>query len=297
MHFLRIAPGAFIEYDEWKLANIVISVEDLRSIIEGKLEHFEITSMNKIETDDNLSSVYDPIFFDTGFAYERCGFIASSGKYNCDIKFVEENGSSLFSLETCKISYPISFNFAEKKYFLFEELMCREGLNLYERSGEKIFKVRKISDLEVFDPTPILVDDRLHIFGTTEHRELVHASMTLEALLTSNDYFDFQSVTSDPELSRFAGNVFIFENNIYGWTMDNSVSYGKSVNLVSIGLSDNNPSIKLIAEDVLQRLSLYKYHTISVDPNCTGGQCNALIDYAVRKKKLLHGTSLRMHGL
>ena len=36
--------------------------------------------------------------------------------------------------------------------------MCREGLNLYERREEKISKVRKISDLEVFDPTPIIVE-------------------------------------------------------------------------------------------------------------------------------------------
>ena len=212
MHFLKIAPGAFIEYDEWKLASIDISMEELRSIIERQSEHFNITSMNKIATDDNLSSVYDPIFFDTGFAYERCGFIASTGKYNCDVKFVEENESNLFSLEKCKISYPISFNLLRKKYLLFEELMCREGLNLYERREEKISKVRKISDLEVFDPTPIIVEGRLHIFGTTEHRELVHASMALEALITSNDYFDFQSVTVDPEKSRFAGNIFIFEN-------------------------------------------------------------------------------------
>ena len=79
--------------------------------------------------------------------------------------------------------------------------------------------------------------------------------------------------------------------------MDNSLSYGKSVNLVEISFSDNNPSVTLIAEDVLKRLSLYKYHTISIDPNCNEDQCNALIDYAVRKKKLLHGTSLRLSGL
>ena len=65
-------------------------MEELRSIIERQSEHFNITSMNKIATDDNLSSVYDPIFFDTGFAYERCGFIASTGKYNCDVSLLKK---------------------------------------------------------------------------------------------------------------------------------------------------------------------------------------------------------------
>ena len=120
-HFLKIAPSALIEYDEWKPASIDISMEDLRSIIEKKSDHFKTTSMKKIKTDDNLSSVYDPIFFKNGFAFERCGFIATSGKYTCDIKFVEENRSTLFGLEKCKISYPISFNLAGNEYFLFEE--------------------------------------------------------------------------------------------------------------------------------------------------------------------------------
>jgi len=84
-----------------------------------------------------------------------------------------------------------------------------------------------------------------------------------------NEVFDFSKsvskvLSADPMMNGFGGRLFKHDGKIYGYSMNNTTAYGKSLNLVTLELGDN-PSIKLVTTDVLPSLPLDKYHTLTVE--------------------------------
>ena len=284
--------GAVIEYDTWRLALIEIEMAEIKQLVDREIENFSVNDYKIIPTSEVLQSVYDPIYYQSGFAYERCGFIGPKESYTCDILFEDDGGSFLYQNNDCKVSYPISFIIEAREYFLFEELECRAGLKLYEKIDNKIEFVRELSEKNLFDPTPIIFGNDIYIFGTSYDGELLFSRISPQNLLNKNHRMTFEMVTTSSQKNRFAGPIFTHQKNLYGFTMNNENVYGKSLNLVEIALNPNSVSVKVIATNVLRNLNLFKYHTFSFDPQCDNETCSVMIDFADRHKRLLHGTKV-----
>lgn len=285
--------GAVIEYDTWRLALIEIEMAEIDQLVDQEIASFSAYDYKIIPTSGDLQSVYDPIYYQSGFAYERCGFIGPKESYTCDILFEDNGGSFLYQNNDCKVSYPISFIIEEREYFLFEELECKAGLKLYEKIDNKIEFVRELSEKNLFDPTPIIFGNDIYILGTSYDGDLLFSRMSKQNLLNKNHRMTFEMVTKSFQKNRFAGPIFTHQKNLYGFTMNNEDVYGKSLNLVEIALTPSSVSVEVIANNILQNLNLFKYHTFSLDPHCDNETCSVMIDFAEKHKRLLHGTKVK----
>lgn len=283
INYLHLA--MWLEYDEWNIYKAVVNMSDLKNI-----EILEIKKLDLLK--DNLTDVYDPIYYNEGFAYERCGF----NKYDqsfCDNVFVPNVGKPFNRLNVdCKTSYPMSFTVKQKEYWLFEEFFCKKGLFLYTRNGNTFESVTQITNLNVFDPTPLVFNDIVYIFATDPKSGLM--LWKLKKLETNKWFSELDKrspISTNPNSNRFGGKIFEWKGKFYGPMMNNSESYGKSLGLFEINLTiENKKILTKITENLLPNLKAYKYHTFSIGNCKQNNTCEVLIDIATQKKQSFHNS-------
>jgi hypothetical protein len=290
INYLHLA--MWFEYDEWTSHKVIVDMSDLEKIKIKKIYSLDLFETDLLNISNNIVvDTFDPIFYKDGFAYERCYFDKKQN-HLCDNVIVPNNGKAFNRLNPdCKTSYPISFLLGQKTYWMFEEYSCGKGLYLYSLKENKFEVTDKITDMNVFDPTPLVVDEKVYIFGTNPEKGLMMWKMQL-----INDKFivelDNRSPLSNNKNSnRFGGNIFKIDNNYYGVLMNNELAYGKSLNLHRLDNLDNTGKILTkINKNLLPDLVVDKYHTFSLG-NCDKKMvCEALIDLSIRKKQSFHSS-------
>lgn len=280
INYLHLA--MWFEYDEWTIHKLSVDMSDIKNIKIKKIETIDLLK-------SNIFDVYDPIYYKDGFAYERCGY--DRGIHFCDNVFVPTEGKSFNRLNpNCKTSYPISFILDKTEYWLFEEYFCKEGLKLYKRINNKFEVVTKITELNVFDPTPIVINNVVYVFGTVPKSGLMLWEVKKVGTKWNSKLDKRSPVSTRPDSNRFGGNIFHWEGKIYGAIMDNSEFYGKSLGLYEIDLFNSKKILIKVTDNLLPSLQADKYHTFSIG-NCTEDKiCEALIDLATKKRQPFHGS-------
>ncbi|MDA9627114.1 hypothetical protein N9S53_01490, partial [Candidatus Pelagibacter sp.] len=271
----------WFEYDEWTIHRALVDMSDLKNIQIKKIETIDLLKADMFD-------VYDPIYYSEGFAYERCGY--KEGKHFCDNVFVPNTGKSFNRLNTeCKTSYPISFILEQKEYWLFEEFFCKKGLILYSRDGDKFEVVTTITSSNVFDPTPVVIDDMVYVFGTQPGSGLMLWQVKKVDDKWVSKLDERSPISSKPNSNRFGGNIFEWDGKLYGAMMDNRVSYGDSLGLFEINMKGSKKILTEVTNNLLPNLKADKYHTFSIG-NCSEDKiCEVLIDIGNHKKQPFHG--------
>jgi len=290
INYLHLA--MWLEYERWTSHRIIVDMSDLEKIKIKEVKPLNLIKNDLLKISKNIVvNTFDPIFYKNGFAYERCYFDEKQNNL-CDNVFVPNNSKTFNRLNPdCKTSYPISFTLGQKTYWMFEEYFCGKGLYLYNLKDKRFEVAGKITDMNVFDATPLVVDEKVYIFATNPEKGLMMWKMQLIDDKFIAELDNRSPLSNNKNSNRFGGNIFKIDNNYYGVLMNNELVYGKSLNLHRLDNLDGTGKILTkINENLLPDLFVDKYHTFSLG-NCDKNMiCEALIDIATKKRQPFHKT-------
>lgn len=267
---------------------------------------------------------YDPTYIksksnnDISFiAYEPCYFKndLKDIKYDCNLQFFnlahkefkidnKKIETKIFFDPDYKVSFPSEFSVNNQTYYLFESANEKE-VKITDENKMNAKSILKYN-VGIYDPI-VLKDEKIfYLIGNTENNKennLVICQSKKSKFIKNKEFENKNCAEYDFGNSRYernAGSIFIEDGRIYRFTMNNSTTYGKSVDLVEItNLSKQNYQQEPIFNDILSKellkidTNIIKYHHISIidkEPNNTH---LIIIDAAKPTFNRIHGKKIQ----
>ena len=273
------------------------------NIVKGsELRSYDPTYIKSKSNKYNAFIIYEPCYFKNDL---------KGLKYDCNLQYFYLNTkdfknydkkikTKIFFDPDYKVSFPTEFSVYNQTYYLFESANEKE-VKIIDKNTTNAKSILKYN-LGIFDPIVLKDDNNLYLIGNTENNFVI-CQTTKNKFIQKKAFKNENCEEYDLGQSRYernAGSIFNENGKTYRFTMNNSKTYGKSVDLVEItNLNKQNFQQKIIKNNFLLNellkidKNIIKYHHISIIEKESKNTHLIIIDAAKPNFSRIHGKKIQ----